>query len=194
MESRDEMKKQINTTEAIFPMPVLMIATYNEDSTVDVMNAAWGMMLERDRIVLNLTETHKTVKNIKERKAFTVSLADASHVKEADYFGMVSGNNTKDKFEKSGLTATKSDIVDAPIINEFPICMECEFIEYQDEEYGCGVIGKIIRVTAEESILKDGNIDISLLNAIAFDPYTHGYYAIGSRVGEAFKDGLELKK
>ena len=100
MESRDEMKKQINTTEAIFPMPVLMIATYNEDGTVDVMNAAWGMMLERDRIVLNLTETHKTVKNIKERKAFTVSLADASHVKEADYFGMVSGNNTKDKFEK----------------------------------------------------------------------------------------------
>ena len=187
------MRKQIKTTEAIFPMPVLMIATYNEDETIDVMNAAWGMMLERDIIVLNLTESHKTVKNIKERKSFTVSIADANHVKEADYFGVVSANNMKDKFAKSGLTATKSDFIDAPIINEFPICMECEFIEYQDNDYGCGVVGKICNVTADESILKDGNVDISLLNAIAFDPYTHGYYKIGERVGEAFKDGLDLK-
>src|SRR5699024_8502073 len=99
-----DMRKNIKTTEAIFPMPVLMIATYNEDNTVDVMNAAWGMMLERDYVVLNLTETHKTVKNIKERKAFTVSIADSNHVVEADYFGVVSGNNTENKFEKSGLT------------------------------------------------------------------------------------------
>lgn len=187
------MKKQIKTTEAIFPMPVLMIATYNEDGTVDVMNAAWGTMLERDMIILNLTESHKTVKNIKAKSAFTVSIADANHVKEADYFGVASGNNTKDKFKKSGLTITKSDVVDAPIINEFPICMECEFIEYQSDEYGCGVIGKIIRVSAEENVMKDDNVDISLLNAIAFDPYTHGYYKIGERVGEAFKDGLKLK-
>ena len=121
------------------------------------MNAAWGMMLERDIIVLNLTESHKTVKNIKERKSFTVSIADANHVKEADYFGVVSANTMKDKFAKSGLTATKSDFIDAPIINEFPICMECEFIEYQDNEYGCGVVGKICNVTADESILKDAN-------------------------------------
>ena len=79
------MKKNIKTTEAIFPMPVLMIATYNEDGTIDVMNAAWGMMLERDYVVLNLTETHKTVKNIKKRKAFTVSIADSKHVVEADW-------------------------------------------------------------------------------------------------------------
>ena len=106
------MRKNIKTTEGIFPMPVLMIATYNEDGTVNVMNAAWGTMLERDEVILNLTETHKTVKNIKERKAFTVSIADSNHVTEADYFGMVSGNNTRDKFEKSGLTVTKSDNVD----------------------------------------------------------------------------------
>ena len=117
------MRKEIKTTEAIFPMPVLMIATYNEDGTIDVMNAAWGTMLERDHVILNLTESHKTVKNIKERKAFTVSIADSKHVVEADYFGIASGNNTKNKFENSKLTATKSSIVDAPIINEFPICM-----------------------------------------------------------------------
>ena len=187
------MKKQINNTEAIFPMPVLMIATYNEDGSVDVMNAAWGMMLDRDKIALNLTETHKTVKNIKERKAFTVSIADAKHVKEADYFGIVSANIDKDKFQKSGLTAVKSKVVDAPIINEFPITMECEFIEYQDDENGCGVAEKIVNVLAEESILKEDKVDISLLNAICFDPYTHGYYKITERVGNAFKDGLQIK-
>ena len=103
----DKMRKNINVTEGIFPMPVLMIATYNEDGTVNVMNAAWGTMYERDQVILNLTESHKTVKNIKERKAFTVSIADSKHVKEADYFGVVSGNNTPNKFENSGLTATK---------------------------------------------------------------------------------------
>ena len=168
------MRKNIKTTEAIFPMPVLMIATYNEDGSVDVMNAAWGMMLDRDKVILNLTETHKTVKNIKERKAFTISIADAKHVIEADYFGVVSGNNTKDKFEVSGLTAIKSENVDAPIIEEFPICMECEFIEYQDDEYGCGVVGKIVNVSALEEVMNGDNVDISLVNAIAFDPYTHG--------------------
>ena len=187
------MKQQISTTEAIFPMPVLMIATYNEDGTIDVMNAAWGTMLERDHIILNLTESHKTVKNIKKRKAFTVSIADAKHVAQADYFGVASSNFVKDKFEKSGLNAIKSDLVDAPIIEEFPICMECEFIEYQDDEYGCGVIGKIVRVSADERVIKNGNVDISLVDAIAFDPYTHGYYRIGERVGEAFKDGLKLR-
>lgn len=187
------MRKNIETTEAIFPMPVLMVATYNEDGTVDVMNAAWGTMLSRDCVILNLTQTHKTVKNIKARKAFTVSIADAAHMVEADYFGVVSANDTKDKFEKSGLTVTKSDKVDAPIINEFPLCMECEFIEYQDGEYGCGVIAKVVNTSADESVLKDGKVDISSVNAIAFDPYTHGYYKVTERVGDAFKDGLQLK-
>ncbi len=173
-------------------MPVLMVATYNEDGSVNVMNAAWGTMQERDKVALNLTETHKTVKNIKKRGAFTVSIADAAHV--ADYFGVESGNKVSNKFENSGLTAAKSEIVDAPIINEFPLCLECEFIEYQDSEYGCGVIGRVVNVTADEKVLVDGKIDMSLVNAIAFDPYTHGYYKVGERVGEAFRDGLQLKK
>ena len=84
--------------------------------------------------------------------------------------------------------------MDAPIINEFPICFECEFIEYQNDEYGAGVIGKVINVTADESVMNEDKIDIEKVNAIAFDPYTHGYYKVTERVGEAFKDGLKLKK
>lgn len=187
------MRKKLNLTEGIFPMPVLMIATYNEDGSVDVMNAAWGTMQERDTVALNLTESHKTVQNIKARGAFTVSIADASHVVEADYFGIVSGNKEPKKFEKSGLTACKSELVDAPVINEFPLCLECKFIEYQNNEYGCGVIGKVVNVTADESVMPNGELDMTLVNAIAFDPYTHGYYKVTERVGEAFHDGAKIK-
>ena len=188
------MRKKLNITEGIFPMPVLMVATYNEDGSVNVMNAAWGTMQERDHVVLNLTETHKTVKHIKARGAFTVSIADAAHVVEADYFGVESGNRVSNKFQNSGLTANKSEIVDAPVINEFPLCLECEFVEYQNNKYGCGVIGRVVNVTADESVLVEDKIDMALVNAIAFDPYTHGYYKVTERVGEAFKDGLPLKK
>jgi len=187
------MRKNIETTAAIFPMPVLMIGTYNEDESVDVMNAAWGMMIDSNIIALNLTETHKTVKNIKQRKAFTVSIANSTNVVAADYLGIVSANNTPNKFANSGLTATKSENVDAPIINEFPICMECEFIEYQDNDYGAGVIGKIVNVTADENVMNGDMVDISKLNAIAFDPYTNGYYKIGEKVGNAFREGNKLK-
>ena len=176
------MRTKLNITEGIFPMPVLMVATYNEDGSVNVMNAAWGTMQERGTVALNLTETHKTVKNIKARGAFTVSIADAAHVVEADYFGVESGNRAADKFARSGLTASKAETVDAPVINELPLCLECEFMEYQDNEYGC------------ESVRADGRVDMSRVNAIAFDPYTHGYYKVTERVGEAFKDGLKLKK
>ena len=168
------MRKNLKITEGIFPMPVLMVATYNDDGSVNVMNAAWGTMQERDIVALNLTETHKTVK-------------------EADYFGVESGNNEPNKLAKTGLTASKAEAVDAPIINEFPLCLECEFIEYQDNKYGCGVIGKVVNVTADESVMPNGKLDMSFVNAIAFDPYTHGYYKVSERVGEAFKDGLKLK-
>ena len=187
------MRKNLKLTEGIYPMPVLMVATYNEDGSVDVMNAAWGTMQERGTVALNLTESHKTVQNIKAKGAFTVSIADAAHIAEADYFGMVSGNKEPHKFEKSGLTAEKSLLVDAPVILEFPLCLECEFIEYQDNAYGVGVIGKVVNVTADESVMVGDKVDMSLVNAIAFDPYTHGYYRVAEIVGEAFKDGLKLK-
>ena len=188
------MRTKLKLTEGIFPMPVLMIATYNEDGSVNVMNAAWGTMVERDIVALNLSEGHKTVQNIKARGAFTVSIADAAHVVEADYFGVESGNRVSDKLARSGLTAGRAETVDAPVINEFPLCLECEFIEYQGGEYGCGVIGRVVNVTADERVMADGKVDLSRVDAIAFDPYTHGYYRVAERVGEAFKDGLKLKK
>lgn len=188
------MRSKLNMTQGIFPMPVLMVATYNEDGSVNVMNAAWGTMQESDTVVLNLTETHKTVQNIKARGSFTVSIADAAHIVEADYFGVESGNRVSDKFARSGLTASKAETVDAPVINELPLCLECEFIEYQNNKYGCGVIGKVVNVTADESVTVNGKVDMSLVNAIAFDPYTNGYYRVSERVGEAFSDGLKLKK
>lgn len=187
------MRKKLKITEGIFPMPVLMVATYNDDGSVNVMNAAWGTMQARDVVALNLTESHKTVKNIKSRGAFTVSIADAAHVIQADYFGVETGNKVADKLKNSGLTAGKAEMVDAPVINEFPICLECEFIEYQDGKYGCGVIGKVVNITADEKVMKGDQVDISLVNAIAFDPYTHGYYKVSERVGEAFSDGKKLK-
>lgn len=187
------MKKQIKTTEAIFPMPVLLISTFNEDGSVDVLNAAWGTMLDRGMVALNLTETHTTVKNIKARKGFVVHIADAKHVLEADWFGCVHGAKEPDKFQKTGLTYEKSDLVDAPIINELPIAMECEFVEYQNDATGLGVIGKVLRTSVEEANLMDGKVNIDSLEAIAFDPYTHGYYKVVGRVGDAFNDGLKLK-
>lgn len=188
-----KMKKQIKTTEAIFPMPVLLISTFNDDGTVDVMNAAWGTMLDRDMVALNLSETHTTVKNIKARKGFVVHIADAKHVAQADWFGVVHGEKEPDKFKKSGLSYVKSDLVDAPVINELPIAMECEFVEYQNDATGLGVIGKVLRTSVEEDNIKDGKVDVDSIEAIAFDPYTHGYYKVGGRVGDAFKDGLKLK-
>ncbi len=187
------MKKQIKTTDAIFPMPVLLISTFSEDGAVDVMNAAWGTMLDRDMVALNLAETHTTVKNIKARGGFVVHIADAKHVVEADWFGCVHGEKDPDKFRKSGLTYEKSALVDAPIINELPIAMECGFVEYQYGANGLGVIGKVLRTSVEEANLKDGRVDVDSLEAISFDPYTHGYYKVGGRVGNAFKDGLKLK-
>lgn len=187
------MKQQIKTKCAIFPMPVLLIATYNDDETIDVMNAAWGMMIDESHIALNLSASHKTVKNILKRKAFTVSLATKEYVKEADYFGVVSNNNVLDKFLKSKLTATKSNNVDAPIINEFKVTMECEFIDYDESKFGAGVIAKVVNVIAEDDVITNNNVDISKLNAIAYDPFTNGYYVINERVGNAFKDGLKIK-
>ncbi len=187
------MKQEIKNKESIFPMPVLLIATYSEDGSVDVMNAAWGTMLDRDMVALNLTETHKTVENIKARGGFVIHIADARHVVEADWFGDVSGRKVADKFARTGMTAVRSGLVDAPIINELPVAIECEFVEYQSDATGLGVIGRVLRVSVEERCMKDGKVDIDAIEAISFDPYTHGYYKVAGRVGEAFREGLKLK-
>lgn len=187
------MKKKINNSKSIFPMPVLLIATYNEDNTVNVMNAAWGTMISRDEVLLILSKPHKTVENIIKRKAFTISIPSSNYTTEADYFGVVSGNNVANKLATSKLTSTKSTNIDAPIINELPISMECTFIKYHDDELISGVIAKVENIYAEESIITNDKIDASLLKAITYNPYTNEYYEITNKVGNAFKDGLNLK-
>lgn len=188
-------KKDLGKIPAIFPMPVLMIATYDEKGTVDVMNAAWGQVCDNDKIIISLTESHKTVKNIKLNKAFTVALADRDHVEVADYFGIVSANNAQDKFERSGFTAIRSENVNAPIIEEFPIVMECELFEIIDTESIYGIVGKIVNTKANEDVLSDnGKVDVSKLNALMFDQFQSGYYLVGEKVATAWNAGLDLSK
>ena len=120
-------------------------------------------------------------------------MADAAHVTEADYFGVVSAKNEPRKFEKSGLTAVRAETVDAPVICEFPLCLECQYLGYEGGEHGIGAIGRVVNITADERVMTDGKIDMQKVDAIAFDQYTNGYYRIGERVGEAFRCGLKLK-
>ena len=189
------MKKDLGSLPALFPMPVLMIGTYDENGVVNVMNAAWGQICDTDKIIMSLTETHKTVANIKLNKAFTVALADVKHLDVADYFGIVSGNRVPDKFEKSGYHATKSENVNAPIIDEFPLVMECELAEIIDSDSIYGVVGKIINVKANEEILSDnGKVDVTKLDAAMFDQFQNGYYAVGEKVGQAWNIGVSLTK
>lgn len=151
-------------------------------------------MIEHNIVGLNLSAGHQTTHNILNRKAFTISIADASHVREADYFGCVSAKKDPQKFEKSGLHAERSSLVDAPVITEFPLCLECEFITYEDSEYSIGVVGKVLNVTADESVMDGDTLNIEKVDAIAFDPYTNGYFRVQKRVGNAFGDGLAMIK
>lgn len=189
------MKKDLGVKPYLFPMPVLMIATYSEGDVVNVMNMAWGSVCAENLVILNITQTHKTAQNIKVRGAFTLSIADIAHIKEADFFGTASGNKTADKFERSGLHAVKSDKVDAPIVEEFPITLECKVVEIQNDKYGFRVLGEIVNALADEKVLDDkGKVDPAKLDAFVFDQFQSGYYAIGEKVGQAWRVGAELMK
>ena len=187
-------RKNFGPNSFITPEPVLMIAAYDENGTPDIMNAAWGGISSANQISMCISPGHKTVKNILVKKAFTVSFATLDKVVESDYVGIVSANEVPDKFARAGFTATKSEYVDAPLVDQYPVALECEFVEYQSNEYGVGVIGRVVNVTADERVMTDGRVDMTKVDAIAFDPYTHGYYRVSERVGEAFRDGLKLKK
>lgn len=176
-------------------MPVLMIATYGDDGKVDVMNMAWGGICAEDMVSLNISEDHKTSANIKKTNAFTLSIADVDHLEAADFFGIATGNKMEDKFERSGLTAVKSQKVNAPIIDEFPLTLECEVVEYKNEVYGFHVIGRIVGVLAEAHVLNEkGKVDPKKLNAFVFDQFQNGYYAIGEKVGQAWNSDAGLMK
>ncbi len=189
------MKKDLGVVQAVWPMPVLMVAAYNEDGTVNVMNAAWGMICESDQIALFLDPGHKTSKDIVARKAFTVALADRAHIEAADFFGIASGNTMPDKFARSGLTARRSAFVDAPVIEEFPGVMECELKDVVEKGDFICYVGRIVNTAAEERVLDEkGKIDVTKLDALMFDQFRHGYYTVGEQAGQAWNAGKGLMK
>ena len=186
------MRKNFGAKPYTYPQPVLIIAAYDENGTPDAMNAAWGGISDDTQISMCLSAGHKTVKNIQARKAFTVSMADAAHVVACDYVGIVSGNKVPDKFEKAGFHATKSEFVDAPLIDELPMTLECTLVSYDPET--CRLVGEIVNVSADERILdENGKIDPVKLEPITFDPVNNAYQKLGEKVGNAFKDGMQLK-
>lgn len=189
------MKKNLGVVPAVYPMPVLMVAAYDETGKVNVMNAAWGMICDMDKIALFIDEEHKTTKNIHAVKAFTVSIADKEHMDVADFFGIATGNKMEDKFERTGYHAVKSEFVNAPIVEEFPVVMECELAEVIDTENMYAIIGKIVNVAAEESVLSDNRkVDPTKLNALIFDQFQSGYYVSGEKVGQAWNAGAGLMR
>ena len=185
------MRKNFGAKPVLYPQPVLIIATYGEDGTPDAMNAAWGGISEETEISICLSPEHKTVENILARGAFTVSMADADHVTACDYVGIVSGNDVPDKFARAGFHAEKARFVDAPVIEELPMALECKLLSYDAET--CRLVGEIVNVCADERVLTDGKIDPMKLRPITYDGMNHAYYVLGEKVGNAFNDGLALK-
>ena len=186
------MIKNFGAKPLTYPQPVFIIATYGEDGTPDAMNAAWGGISEMNEISLCLSAGHKTVKNILKRGAFTVSMADAGHVVACDYVGLVSGNRVADKFARAGFHATRSERVDAPLIDELAVALECRLKDYNPET--CILRGEIVNVSVDECALdENGKVDVAKVNPIIFDPFNNAYLKVGEKVGDAFSDGKQLK-
>ena len=185
------MRKDFGVKTWLYPMPVLIVAAYDENGDPNCMNAAWGGIYDTNQVMVCLADDHKTTKNILASKAFTVSVADAKHVVEADYVGTASGNDTPDKMVKAGFTTTKSNFVNAPIINELPMTLECKLLKFNED----GIcVGEIVNVSADETVLDaNGQIDPQKLEAITYDPVRHTYIKLGEVVGNAFADGKKLK-
>ena len=172
----------------MYPMPVLIIGTYDENGVPDAMNAAWGIITDMNEISISMSN-HKTTDNLEKTGAFTVSIATEDTVVPCDYVGVESALKVPDKFAKAGFHATKSEFFNAPLINELPIALECKVKSFKD-----GIlVGEIVNVNADESILTDGHIDPSKLKPITYDPVNNTYIGLGKKVGNAFKDGLKLK-
>ncbi len=172
----------------MLPQPVLIIATYDENGVPNAMNAAWGITTDFREITISLGE-HKTTDNLKVRKGFTVSMGTEAQVAACDYVGIESGRKVPDKFEKAGFHATKSEYVDAPLIDELPMALECNVKSFSN-----GIlIGEIVNVSADESVITDGKIDTKKLKPITFDPANDTYIGLGEVVGKAFSDGAKLK-
>lgn len=186
------MRKNVKAKAYVYPLPVLIVGTYDENGMPDAMNAAWGTVCDTAQVSICLSAGHKTVKNLLKTKAFTVAMADAKNVMPADYVGVVSANNVPDKLNNTGWHITKSAFVNAPIIEELPLVLECKLVDYNTETEIC--IGEVVNVSVDESILDaNGKIDLTKFKPICYDCDGHGYYTLGEKVGQAFSDGLQLK-
>lgn len=176
----------------VYPMPVFIIGTYDESGVPNAMNAAWGGISEEDEISICVSAEHKTTANFLARGAFTVSMATADFIAECDYVGIESGNKVGNKLERCGFHTVKSELVDAPIITELPMVLECRLKSYDPKT--CRLVGEIVNVSCDESVLTDGKIDPTKLRPITYDSATHTYRVIGDVVGKAFSDGLKFKQ
>ena len=186
------MRRNFGPKPMCYPMPVYIIGTYNADGTPNAMNAAWGGISEDQEISICIDSVHKTAENLQARKAFTESMATAQYLTACDYVGIVSGNQEPDKFAKAGFHAIESDFVDAPLIAELPMALECKVISYDTES--CRLVGRICNVCADESVLgENGKVDVTKLQPITYDPMNHHYLTLGETVGQAFQDGKALK-
>ncbi len=184
------MRKNFGAKPYLFPQPVMIIGTYDENGKANAMNAAWGGIVGSDEVIVDLG-SHKTTDNIMLNKAFTVSVGDVEHMLACDYVGLVSGNKEENKMEKAGFTTTKSEFVNAPVINELPLTLECKLADVID---GSKFIGKIVNVSIDESVLgDDGELSLEKFSPITYDTVHYGYYRLGEKVGNAFKDGAALK-
>ena len=186
------MRKNFGPKTWLYPMPVLIVAAYDENGVPNAMNAAWGGIYDTNLVMVCLDDGHKTTQNILQSGAFTVNIADAAHVVEADYLGLVSGNTVPDKLARAGLAATESEFVHAPILTDLPMALECKLLKFNED----GIcIGEIINVSvAEKALSADGGVDVSRLDPITYDSANHHYRRLGDVVGKAFADGKQLKE
>lgn len=187
------MRKDFGQKSILFPMPVFIIGTYDENGEPDAMNAAWGGMYDYNQVTVSLGG-HVSTDNIRKSKAFTISFATKKTVQQSDYVGLVSKAKEPNKLAKAGLHPYKSDKVNAPMFEEYPLTIECKLISL-DGNMGEGgtLVGEIVNVSADESILTDGKIDVNKLEPITFDAANNKYRVIGEEVADAFKVGLALK-
>ena len=186
------MRKNFGAKPYTYPQPVFILAAYDKNGRPNAMNAAWGGISDDRELSLCISAGHKTTADILASGAFTVSMADEAHVAACDYVGIVSANNTPDKWEKSGFHAVASEFVNAPLIEELPVAVECRLKSY-DPESG-RLVGEIVNVSVDERVLDaDGNVDVKKVRPVTFDPFNNRYVVLGDTVADAFKVGKTLK-
>ena len=173
-----------------YPVPVLMVGTYNDDGTVNVMNLHEAMRTNAGDLALCIGPRSKTHLNVEKRGAFTVALVNQEMMAEIDYLDTVSGFKVPDKFARTGLKAVKSQFVDAPIIEGSPVVIECRLVEIVEGTNFTTVLARIVNVAADDKVLtSQGKIDSLKTGMMLYDPFGTSYVTLGERVGTPWSEG-----